>query len=200
MDTKFIVIGEVARVHGLKGEFSVIWHADSPSLLDALPAVYLKLPDMDRPKRFGVRARREHQGRILLWLDKVDGRDAAEAWRGAELLAKAEDLPGLDDDEVYLHDLLDAEALLPDGERLGRITAVTAEPTEVWTIETDDGKEVLFPVAEEFVVSMDLVAGQVVIEPPPGLLELYLEAEPSPKAGRRLRRRTARRRNKTDNK
>jgi len=47
---------------------------------------------------------------------------------------------------------------------------------EVWTIATDDGREVLFPVVEEFLVAVDPEARTVTIAPPPGLLELYLES------------------------
>jgi 16S rRNA processing protein RimM len=44
----------------------------------------------------------------------------------------------------------------------------------LWSIRTPDGKEVLFPAVEEFVLDIDLEAGSVRIAPPPGLLDLYL--------------------------
>ena len=41
-------------------------------------------------------------------------------------------------------------------------------------IATPDGKEILFPAVDQFVISIDLEEGKAVIAPPPGLIELYL--------------------------
>jgi 16S rRNA processing protein RimM len=46
---------------------------------------------------------------------------------------------------------------------------------EIWAIHTDGGREILFPVVEDFVLSVNLEEGRAVIDPPPGLLEIYLE-------------------------
>lgn len=58
---------------------------------------------------------------------------------------------------------------------LGIISAVDdTAGQEIWTITTPDGREVLFPVQQEFVVELDPDQGIAVISPPPGLLEIYL--------------------------
>lgn len=173
---EWVLIGEVAKPHGLKGEFSVQFYADSPLLLDEVGHVWLSVTG-GRPKRFPVRAWREHQGRVLLWLTGIEGRDQAESWRGAEVLLKDSDLPEPEKGEVYLHDLQGLAVLLEDGTRLGTITDFMVEPQELWSITTDEGQEILFPAAPELVPSIDLDAGTVTITPPPGLLELYLKKE-----------------------
>lgn len=172
-DEALILVGQAARVHGLKGEFSVVWHADSPSLLDHVPGLLLRRKN-GTEKWCTVRSWRMHQDRILLLLDQMDGRDAADVWRGADILVREADLPEPADDEVYIFQLEGLDVHLPDGSRLGRIEAIATEPTEVWTILTDDGREVLFPAAEEFVTGIDLDAGRVDIDPPEGLLDIYL--------------------------
>ncbi len=173
---EWVLIGEVAKSHGLKGELSVQFHADSPSLLDEVGHVWLAIRG-GRPKRFSVHAWREHQGRVLLWLVGINGRDQADAWRGAEVLLKESDLPAPEEGEVYLHDLQGLDVLLEDGARLGAITDFMTEPQELWIITTDKGEEILFPAAPELVPSIDLEAGSVTIAPPPGLLELYLRKD-----------------------
>lgn len=173
---EWVLIGEVAKPHGLKGEFSVRFYADSPSLLDEVGHVWL-CASGGRPRRFPVRAWREHQGRVLLWLVGIDGRDQAEAWRGAEVRVKESDLPVSEEGEIYLHDIQGLTVLLEDGTRLGAITDFMVEPHEVWTITTDKGEEILFPAAPELVPSIDLEAGTVTIAPPPGLIELYLRKD-----------------------
>lgn len=171
--SELVLVGEVAKVHGIRGELSVQWHADSPDLLDDLDTVYLRLPG--RPARaFGVAGWRPHQERVLLTLKGLPDRTAAEAWRGAEILVQAQDLPPLAEDELYIHQLEGLRVLLADGTPLGTIAGFVLEPQELWSIRTPEGREVLFPVQPQFVQHIDLDARQVVIDPPPGLLDIYL--------------------------
>jgi 16S rRNA processing protein RimM len=44
----------------------------------------------------------------------------------------------------------------------------------VWSIVTDDGKEVLFPAEASFIEGFDLEGERIHIAPPEGLLDIYL--------------------------
>ncbi|EPR41674.1 Ribosome maturation factor rimM [Desulfovibrio sp. X2] len=177
-----ILIGEVVKPHGLRGELCVQWHAESPELCDDLPRVWLA-PAAGRARSFAIASWRMHQKRLLLTLAGIDGRDQAEAWRGARVYADADDLPSVDEGEVYLHELIGLSVQDESGAVLGRLEAVMAEPQEVWTIRTPSGEEILFPARPEFVSEIDLDAGTVTVNPPPGLLDLYLGGDASGEAG-----------------
>lgn len=172
MADHWIHMGTLARPHGIKGEICIDWHADSPLLLDAP----LWLEDKrGEPCRVRPLAARMHKGRPLLLLEGVADRDAAEALRGCRLLMRREDLPQPEADEAYLEDLLGCEVLLADGRRLGRLDHVEYPAgREVWVIMTEQDREVLFPARPEFIAGFDLDARTVTIDPPDGLLEIYL--------------------------
>jgi 16S rRNA processing protein RimM len=171
----FVVIGEIAKPHGVKGEVRVHSHADSPSLFEGLEEVYLG-GRRGRPRRFGVLAFRPHQGVILLTLAGVSDRNAAEELRGAEVLRPKEALPDPEEDELYMHEVLGMQVRLTDGYVLGSVESFDIRgDSEVWTVTGPDGEEILLPVADEFVVEVDTEAGYAVVDPPPGLLELYIE-------------------------
>lgn len=208
-----VLIAEVVKSHGIRGEVSVVYHGDSPFLLDEIPAIYLRpkaappraLPtgkpdrsgsDTSGPAKPGPGKRaakpaapgprpveivswREHKDRLLVTFKGVADRDAADRLRGAQLLVREADLPEPSEDELYLYALEGLTVLLEDGSTLGSIREVQLLPAgqELWCIDTEDGREVLFPVAQEFVAEVDLDAGQVTIAPPAGLLELYLTDE-----------------------
>jgi 16S rRNA processing protein RimM len=92
----------------------------------------------------------------------------------AAIWARKRDLPPLEPDEVYLSDLAGFAVYLPDGSRLGTLErAEMVAGQEMWTIRTQKGSEVLFPAREELVPELDLRAREAVIDPPPGLLEVY---------------------------
>ncbi|HZF61573.1 MAG TPA: ribosome maturation factor RimM, partial [Desulfovibrio sp.] len=172
MTETWIHMGTLARPHGIKGEICIDWHADSPLLLDT--PLWLQR-GKDAPRRVKIAAVRSHKERPLLLLEGVADRTAAEALRGCKLFVKREDLPEPDDDEVYLEDLLGCDVVLPDGARIGRLDHFEYPAgLEMWVIMTDDDKEVLFPARPEFIAGFDLEIPAVVIDPPEGLLDIYL--------------------------
>ncbi len=174
--TDRVLIGEVVKPHGLRGELCVNWYADSPELCGELPRVWLEPPG-GTARAFAVQAWRMHQKRLLLTLQGISGRDQAEAWRGAAILARAEDLPAPGEGEIFLHDLIGLRVVDAGGREIGRIESIMTEPQEVWAIRGVGGEEILFPARPEFVERFDLAAGVVAVAPPPGLLDLYLEPE-----------------------
>ncbi|MBG3877806.1 16S rRNA processing protein RimM, partial [Desulfovibrio oxamicus] len=135
-------------------------------------------PGRGAPRPHTVAAVRRHQGRPLVLFEGIADRSAAETLRGMHVLVPKDRLPEPAEDEVYLHELLGLRVLLHDaGTMLGTLDDVQMPGgQEVWSIRTADGKEVLLPAVEEFVASIDLDAREVRITPPPGLIELYLEA------------------------
>ena len=173
----FIVIGRIVKAHGIKGEVCVDFYADSPSILPSSSSgtVWLDLPP-EAPRAYKIIAARQHHGRMLLTLENVPDRSAAELLRGVGVLVPRESLPALDPGEIYLADLPGfTVTLLDTGETLGQITAVDlAAGQEIWRITTPEGKEVLFPAVPQFVAKLDAEARSACIDPPPGLLELYI--------------------------
>ncbi len=183
-----VAVGQVIKPHGVKGECCVQSYADSLVLFDSLRSVRLAAPGADpaHGRTARIKACRPHQGRLLVTFEGVADRDAADALRGLELAVPVADLPAPDEDEIWLMDLPGLEVRLPGGEVLGRIERVDtpAGPEigqEIWVIDAG-GREVLLPAVPEFVLDIDLDAGVAVVDPPPGLLDIYLGPAPGPDA------------------
>ena len=166
-------IGRITRGHGLKGEVRVESFAESPDIFSGT----LWLADGKNPpfpkKITGMKT---HQGHVLLRLEGVNDRTAAEGLRGLTILADAASLPELPDGGVYLHELIGLQVVdAATDAAIGALERVDARSgQEIWVIRTEEGKEILFPAVEEFVAGIDPEAGTVRVTPPPGLLELYL--------------------------
>lgn len=169
---KLVVIGEVIKPHGIRGEFHVANHADSPSLYAPGARVWFRAPG--KPERpVNILSCRPHQGRLLLTIEGVTDRDAADALRGMEVVVRAEDMPELDEGEVYLHEIVGYDVVLLDGSKVGVLESFMDIPgQDVWVIRAPDGKEILLPAHEETVPEIDATARRITINPPPGLLDL----------------------------
>ncbi|HEU5309403.1 MAG TPA: ribosome maturation factor RimM [Acidimicrobiia bacterium] len=155
-----LVVGRIGRAHGLRGEVAVRFTSNRPERAEA--GAVLHVGD----RQLVVAASRPHQDRVLVRFEGVDDRTAAEALQGLELTAAPlGDEVELDDDEVWVHEIVGAEVRDRSGEAIGRVAAVEANPAHDLLV-LDDGA--LVPMV--FVVEQR--DGVVVIDPPDGLFDL----------------------------
>jgi 16S rRNA processing protein RimM len=161
----------VARPHGIKGEVAVNVFSDNPGRFGEGTVVWVGQALEDaRPARI-VRSRM-HQGRLILLLEETLDRNMAEALRGAMLFADPEEEPEpLEEGAYWEHELVGLEVRDPDGRVLGSLTGVLSRPEQdLWQMEGPSGV-VLIPATRAIVLSVDVAAGVVVVDPPPGLLD-----------------------------
>ncbi|WAC55083.1 ribosome maturation factor RimM [Gordonia sp. SL306] len=167
-----LVVGRVAKSHGVRGEVVVDIRTDDPASRFA-PGTDLRgrLPRGGGEKTFTVTAARHHAGRLLLSLDEVADRSAADALRGTLFLIDSTDVDSGDDpDEFYDHELEGLPVSTIDGAAVGRVASVLHLPGgEILAVTTPEGAEVLIPFVREIVptVTSELIE----IDPPDGLLD-----------------------------
>jgi 16S rRNA processing protein RimM len=185
-----LVVGRVAKAHGIKGEVIVEVRTDEPEQRFAVGTVLRGRKPRERSDvSFTVEAAREHTGRLLLRLRGVEDRTAAEALRGILFLVESDTLPPSDDpDEYYDHELEGLRAQLPDGTVLGVVREVLHTPGgELLALEVPVDavagdalpadappvtREVLVPFVMAMVPTISVAEGFLVVDPPEGLLEV----------------------------
>jgi 16S rRNA processing protein RimM len=168
-----VVVGRVAKAHGISGELAVDVRTDSPETRFALGSVLAaKLRD-GTSRSLTVTAARQHAGRLLVRFEEVLTRDVAETLRGTLLLGSTEDLPPTGDpDEFYDHQLEGLTAELADGTKVGTVLEVVHGPGgELLVIRRESGSEALVPFVRQIVPTVDVAGGRVVLDPPEGLLD-----------------------------
>jgi 16S rRNA processing protein RimM len=103
----------------------------------------------------------------------VADRSTAESLRGVLLLAEVADDERPDDpDEFYDHQLAGLAVVTTRGGHVGDVAEVLHLPSQdLLAVRTADGREVLIPFVAQIVPSIDLEAGRVVVDPPPGLID-----------------------------
>lgn len=180
-----VVVGRVAKAHGIGGELAVDVRTDSPEERFATGTTLAARLRDGSTRSFTVVSTRPHGGRLLVRFDEVLTRDVAETLRGTLLVADTADLPPTSDpDEFYDHELEGLVAVLTDGTAVGTVREVIHGPGgDLLAVEhtvpdrTDaEGRgtsgESLVPFVREIVPEIDLAAGRVVLDPPEGLLGL----------------------------
>jgi 16S rRNA processing protein RimM len=166
-----LVVGRIAKAHGIAGEVSVDVRTDDPDHRYALGASLETDPPEKGP--LTIAATRWHSGRLLIRFDGVGDRNAAEALQGTLLVADSETSRRGDDGDFWDHDLIGLEATLTDGTLVGTVSDVLHPPgPPVLVITRGGGAETLVPFVGELVPTVDITARRLVIDPPVGLLDL----------------------------
>jgi 16S rRNA processing protein RimM len=170
-----VLVGVVARVHGLRGEVVVEVRTDSPEERFA-PSSVLRArrgPVAETAVEVVVESARPHSGRLLVRFAGVVDRAAAESLRGAQLLVDAAALPPpADPDEFHVHQLEGLRAELTDGTAVGAVREVVHGPGgELLVLARPDLPDALVPFVRAIVPTVDLAGGRVVLNPPEGLLD-----------------------------
>jgi 16S rRNA processing protein RimM len=167
---QLLVVAELGRPHGLRGELTARLHGVGPEELRALTGLVLRRRDgAERPVT--VQRIRAAKTGCVLALDRVTDRTAAEEHRGAVLLASRENLPAPAADEWYVADLVGLRVLTEEGEDLGRLAEVLQLPAhDVYVVRGERG-EVLLPATEEVVRRVEPGKGRMIVRLLPGLVD-----------------------------
>ena len=187
-----LVVGRITRPHGVRGEVSVEVRTDEPDRRFAVGSMLATDPAEAGP--LTVASARWNTGRLLIGFDGITDRDQAESLRGIWLTLDSAQAGSSDDpDEFHDHELIGLTVVTVSGEPVGRVTDVRHYGQDLLVIEADRpgdaglGAErrsegsggrppgpapLLVPFVAAIVPVVDVAAGRLVIDPPPGLLEL----------------------------
>jgi 16S rRNA processing protein RimM len=160
----------VARAHGVSGELEVRpdWE-ESRGLLAAREVVLES--ESGLLEVCAVRSSRRTPKGVLLLLEGIDDRDAAEARRGHAVRVRRELLPKLGDGEYYLCDLIGADVDSPQGP-VGRVVEVQMYPSvDAVVIEAADGARFEQPLVDEWLARVDVAARRMSLVSRDGLIE-----------------------------
>jgi 16S rRNA processing protein RimM len=173
IDTE-VLVGIVARAHGLRGELAVDIRTDSPGERFAPGSVLIARRPGSPDGVLTVESARPHSGRMLVRFVEAADRDAAEALRGVRLVIGVERLaPPEDPDEFHVHQLEGLRAELADGSVVGTVREVVHGPGgELLVLRRPDLPDALVPFVQAIVPTVDLEAGRLVLTPPEGLLDV----------------------------
>jgi 16S rRNA processing protein RimM len=160
-----VVVGEITRAHGVRGEVAVRNRSDNPDRW--VPGAVVLRPD---GTPLTVSSLRVHGDRMLVTFEGVTDRGAAETLRGTELSVPVSTLPPLAEEEWWPHDLEGCRVRTEAGVDLGTVTEIVFNPAnDLWVTVNDAGVETLVPALRSVLVEVDVAAKRIVVRDVPGL-------------------------------
>ena len=158
---KYLVIGEITKPQGVRGEVKLRPITCDPGRFDALTLAYLRRGEDYLPVRLSVN--RRAQDAVYLSVEGVDDRDAAEKLRGELLYIDRAHAVELDEDTNFLCDLIGLRGVDDEGGDWGVLRDVLQPGgNDVYVFEGERG-QVLLPALKSVVKKVDLEAGVMLL-------------------------------------
>jgi len=177
-DDDTILIGRVARAHGIRGQ--VIVNADTDFLDQRFrEGAELMLVRSGEPAtRRRIATVRFQQGRPVVGFEGIASMSDAERLAGVELRIPASEVGPLPERTFHHHELVGCEVRDIGGALIGQVRAIEGPMERSRLVVESERGEVQIPLADAICVSIDPAARRIVVNPPEGLIELNLPARP----------------------
>ena len=163
-----MLIGKIVGIHGIKGTNKLSSYAESLSIF--LPGGSILLRDLrGREASYEINWVKPHTGTPLISFKGITNRDQAKTLIGSELFIPQSQLPELEEDTYYWHDLIGIEVFTITEEFIGRIESIIETGSnDVYVVKWKE-KEVLIPALESVVLEIDLEHKRMRVDLPEGL-------------------------------
>lgn len=162
MKQEYLLLGEIVRPQGIRGEVKVRHYTDDPERFYDLDVVFLKRGE--NYDEAGVEDARVQGDDVYLKLEGIDDRNEAEKLRGIQLWVDRDNAVELDEDEVFIADILGARAFDTKGNQLGVLKDVlTPGGVDVFVLKTPKGN-LMFPALREVLLEMNADEGKLVLD------------------------------------
>lgn len=162
MKQEYLLLGEIVRPQGIRGEVKVKHYTDDPDRFFDLEDVFFKRGDQYEPAV--VTGARVNGDDVYLTIEGIADRNEAEKLRGVQLWVDRDNAVELGEDEVFIADILGAKAYDTKGNQIGVLKDVlTPGGVDVFVFKTPKGT-LMTPALKEVLLVMDAEAGRIVLD------------------------------------
>ena len=168
-------LGHIIKPHGLQGELWIMLDVDYPEDYEELESVFIEQSGNLIP--FFITDLHLKGERALVQFEDVDSYDDAAELTGSKLFLPLTILPPLPDDQYYFHELAGMRVEDSISGNIGIAKEVASRLGQDLLIVEKDGKEILIPMVDSILTSVDKSAKIIHVSLPDGLLDIYLSEE-----------------------
>ena len=167
----WIPVGRVTKVHGLKGELKFYPSMGDKWIVDAKQIRLSHENPMQDFAEYHIQSIRGKDIPLIIKFKKIDCVEAAEGLVGQTLYVLRDQLPDLPEDEYYWFQIEGLRVYDEEGHYYGNIEEIIRTGSNDVYVVRDDEKELLLPMIDSVVKTIDLKSRKLIFHPVEGLLE-----------------------------
>ncbi len=165
---KYLEIGKIVSVHGLKGDVKVEPWCNEPEFICEFDRLYSK----DGKREYEIEHSRVQKNMVIMKLKGVDSVEDGQAMRNKILFMDRDDVE-LEEGYYFFQDLIGLTVLDADSHKVyGEIKDVfQTGANDVYHIKSDERRSYYIPAIAEVIVKTDIEDGKMYIRPLEGLFD-----------------------------
>ena len=166
-------LGKIVKKYSFKGELLIKLDTDDPSIYTKMESVFIDKNKSLIP--FFIERSSLHKSTLLrVKFEDIDSEEDADKLLKSELYLPLEFLPQLTGNKFYYHEIVGFEAEDLSFGLVGIVKGVN-DTTNQAILEIDrNGSEILIPLIDDFIKSVDRELKKIILEVPEGLIDIYL--------------------------
>ena len=173
-EVKWITVGKIVAPQGLKGDIRLKPSSDFPERFTKPGQRWLQQTN-EPPTEINLICGKLIPGKSIyvISIDGISNRDLAEKIVGWKLVVPIDSRPTMGEEDFHYFDLIGLQ--VRNGKKntlIGYVTDLIKGGNDLLEIELIEGKKVLVPFVKEIVPIIKIQEKWLLINPPPGLLEL----------------------------
>ncbi|MDX1603407.1 MAG: ribosome maturation factor RimM [Salinimicrobium sediminis] len=166
-------LGRIVSKFSFKGEVLIKLDTDEPESYLEMESVFVEY-DNNLVPFFIERSSLQKSNLLRVKFEEVDSEEDAEDLMKCDLYLPLNLLPELSEDQFYFHEIIGFKVEDELYGTVGTLTGVNDTTTQALFEIEKDGKQVLIPMNDQFLLKVDKKNKTIHVKTPEGLIDLYL--------------------------
>lgn len=171
---KYVLLGKITKAQGLRGEVKIFSFSGQPENFQGYQELVLVSQTGTISPPLVVENLRIQGKTVIVKLASISNRNQAEEIEGRGVLLAKDLLPEPAGDEYYWYRYEGKLVRDLNGRNIGRVENLFNNGAQDILVVKSGKEEILIPITKSIVIRES--AEELIVDPPPGLLDLYNES------------------------
>lgn len=159
---KYLELGQIVNVKGLKGEVKVNSFTDDNTKFERIPKVFLK--QKENLTEYEIEKVGYAKNQVIIKFKGVNSVEEAESLRNSYIVVDREIFGKLPEGVYYIADLIGLDVFTESNEYLGKVDDIfSTGSNDVYVVKDELGKQRLLPGIDEVIKQIDLESGKIIV-------------------------------------
>ncbi len=159
---KYLELGQIVNVKGLKGEVKVNSFTDDNTKFERIPKVFIKRKET--LTEYEIEKVGYNKNQIIIKFKNVDTVEEAEKLRNSYIVVDREIFGELPEGVYYIADLIGLDVFTESNEYLGKVDDIfSTGSNDVYVVKDELGKQKLLPGIDEVIKVIDIESGKIIV-------------------------------------
>ena len=158
---EYLMIGEVLKPQGIRGEVKIKPYAANHDDFRRWKTLYIRQGESYAPIK--ARCSRVHDGFVYMTLGECASMEDAEKFRAVQLYVDRAHANPLEEDEVYISDLIGCEGIDEEGKSIGQLTDVLQHGVVDVYVFKAKGKSVMAPALKAVFPTVNVAEKRIAV-------------------------------------